>query len=240
MSFLSFIFDRPTRAGFQTMNGTEKVLVEMDASIQESHRRTATVTQNPIEDGSNIADHVKLNPQSLTVKGIFSEVPLSFFNSVVGLLSSSAANAAQSALPGIGGAILGDAAALVTGKLGGLLTGTPRDPIDAVGYLEELWEKREPFTMVTAIKKYEDMVITNLDIPRNAKMGGSLFFTVTLEQIKIAKSAVVQIPAFKVPDAEGASSSAELGKQAGKETSESTENRASLLLQGFQGAGVLQ
>lgn len=56
---------------------TEKVGIggfTMYVSIAESVTKTATVTTNPIESGSNINDHIIKNPISLTIEGEIADV----------------------------------------------------------------------------------------------------------------------------------------------------------------------
>jgi len=69
MSLLKSVFKIPTKAqiGF----------LKLDASLKESHNRTARVTENEIEDGSVISDHVKLDPKTLTMEGVISDTPIS-------------------------------------------------------------------------------------------------------------------------------------------------------------------
>ena len=132
-------------------------------------------------------------------------------------------------MPGGFGTIAAQAAGLGLGSLAGLITGSPRDPADTFKYLEELFNDRQKFTVITKLKRYDDMVIENLDVPRNSTVGGSLEFTISMKRIKIVKSALVIVPAFSTRAA-GAGSKNKLGKQA---TKESESESASLLAQAF-------
>ncbi len=237
MALLSLIFDRPVRTEIETVVGTERVVVPMDATPSMGHERSATVTQNAIEDGSNIADHINLAPERLTMEALITDVPVSTIASLSGLAVSSASQLAGSALSGlgaVGASLASQAAGLLVGSLAGLLTGTPRDPKDAFRFLEQLWEKREPFTVVTSLKRYENMVLTSLSIPRRAQDGKAIRFNLSMERVKITSSAVVTIPSFKVGGNASAQSAVNLGKQAAKETSEETARTSSFLLQGIQ------
>lgn len=60
--------------------------------------------------------------------------------------------------------------------------------IDAFNRLIEIHQKRESITVVTGLKKYANMVITNLDIPRDIRTGQSLTFTIELKEIIIDTS----------------------------------------------------
>ena len=237
MALLGLIFDRPVKASIETIVGVERVSVPMDASISESHERTATISQNEVEDGSNIADHVRLNPERLTMEAIISDTPVTLLASGIGLGIASASQLATSAVGGVAGQLLSEVVGSGLGTLAGLLTGTPRDPADGFRFLEELWRKRTPFTVVTALKRYENMVIQSLGVPRTASIGKSLRFNITFEQIRIVSSSLITIPAFKVGGNASAQSNANLGKQAGKEAGSET---SSVALRAFQSYGFFQ
>lgn len=48
----------------------------VDASISEEHEGEAEATQYPIEDGSNVSDHVRVMPKTWRVSGIISDTPI--------------------------------------------------------------------------------------------------------------------------------------------------------------------
>lgn len=57
--------------------------------------------------------------------------------------------------------------------------------IDAYRELVQLQAKREPFSVVTGIGDYENMVLQNLSVPRTAQDGQSLRFNMRLREILI-------------------------------------------------------
>lgn len=48
----------------------------IDASIREEHQKSSTVTDYPIEKGSNVTQNVIKNPDRVTVSGVVSNTPL--------------------------------------------------------------------------------------------------------------------------------------------------------------------
>ena len=48
----------------------------LDASVEEAHEVTATITKHPIEFGANISDHMIVEPRSFILKGRISNAPL--------------------------------------------------------------------------------------------------------------------------------------------------------------------
>ncbi len=52
------------------------VIIELDASISQSHELGAEVTDHPVEDGVDITDHVRPKPARVTIQGVVSAHPL--------------------------------------------------------------------------------------------------------------------------------------------------------------------
>lgn len=219
MSLLSTVFKIPTKSqiGF----------LKLDASLSETHNRTATITDNEVEDGSIISDHVKLSPKTLSINGMVSDTPVSILG--LGVSTDDVLGAANDFLDGK--------------KAGseGLVKNQTRTPKEAWQYLNELMENRTPFSVVTALQRYENMILTSLSAPRSAQNGKSLVFNAELRQIQIVRSSTTIIPAFKVEGGQAsnsATSKGKLGKQSTKEASAAQTDNSSLLLKGFKKVGV--
>ena len=52
------------------------MIINVDAMIQEKHSFQAQVTEYPVEDGTDISDHVVIKPVQLSVEGIVSNSPI--------------------------------------------------------------------------------------------------------------------------------------------------------------------
>ncbi len=192
-------------------------VLELDAAMSVDHSYGANPSKNPIEKGSDITDHIKLENPTIQVEGIVSEAPLSLlgsaFNVLTGALSTRFTDALGAFGSSIGAAALGSIAGLISNR-------NPNDnqfPIKAFDYLVELRNKRIPFTVVTRLKRYEDMVVTRLSFPQQASNGNSLVFNATFEQIQLVQTQTVIIPETKVKKS-GAASKQNTGKQPQKES----------------------
>lgn len=218
MSVLETVFKIPTKAQIS--------FLKVDASVKETHSRTATITDTEIEDGALVSDHVVLAPESVTLSCIVSDVPVSILG--LGVSVDDALGAAKDFVGGNKGAFEG------------LVKNPRRTPKEAWQYLEQIWKARNPFNVVTALQRYENMVITNLTAPRESSNGKSLMFDIDLRKIRIIKSSNVAIPASKIKGTDkGGASKNDLGKQAGKEASAEQTDNSSLLLKGFKKVGFL-
>ena len=72
--------------------------------------------------------------------------------------------------------------------------GTPSS--DAYRFLEALYESRRAVVVVTGLKRYEQMVLETLTIPREAKDAGALVFTAHFKQIRtvVNKRVTMKLP----------------------------------------------
>lgn len=221
MAVLSTIFKIPQKAQISAM--------KLDASVKESHEFTAEVTENEIEDGSIISDHIRLKNPSITIEGFISDAPVK----ILGLAPST-------------DDFLGAARDFESGDKGafeGLVKAEKKGPKDAWIYLEQLMKARTPFSIVTSLRRYENVVLTKLSAPRSVENGRSLAFSAELKQITIVKTQTVKIPAYKLQKGGAANSGQsknDLGKQATKGASAEQEDNSSLLLKGFKKVGIFQ
>jgi hypothetical protein len=69
------VLDRPERASIFLQNNPLELL-EFDAIISETHQGDAIVTDHPVEEGVDISDHVRRQPESFTCQIIVSNAPI--------------------------------------------------------------------------------------------------------------------------------------------------------------------
>lgn len=159
--------------------------ITLDASVSEEHLSTAELTDNPVEDGAKITDHVQIQPKQLTIEGVVSDFPLGYLE--IGNIMN------------LGRTVMS-------------LFGKSSRSVDAYNKLVKLQEKREPFTVVTGLKRYKNMILTELSVPRTAETGKSLQFRAVLREIRIAKTGSVG-GSFADDIADKAQSLADKGQQ---------------------------
>jgi len=143
----------------QTIGGVVGIVV--DASVAEEHVIENDVTENPVEDGAKITDHVQLKPAKLTIQGVITDYPFGF-------------------------AVISNIQNIVNTV--GNIFGQGSRSIDAFNALLKLRESRQPFTVVTSLKKYDNLVFESLSVPRSAQTGNAIHFTAVLKQIRIVSS----------------------------------------------------
>lgn len=86
----------------------------------------------------------------------------------------------------------------------GLAEGTPLDGSwvkSMADALDALLELRQPMTITTDMRVYENMVMLTLDIPRDPSVGDAIQFTATFEEVRFVQTQTValQVPKTTVP-----------------------------------------
>lgn len=96
-------------------------------------------------------------------------------------------------------------------NINGIVSDTPLNifsafnrSVNAFERLVEVYNRREPVTVITGIKIYTNMVMTNLSVPRNIQSGQSLNFSITLQKIFLDTSVRLTLdannPFTRAPD----------------------------------------
>lgn len=133
----------------------------VDAALSEDHSFDSEVTSFPVERGSNITDHIRQLPVSVTVEGIVSDTPV-----------------------GRAGVVRSGVAAL---QEEGLVESVPFSA-EALDTLLGIRDRGEPVTITTSLRVYENMALEKLSVPRDASTGAALRFTATFVQIRIVEN----------------------------------------------------
>lgn len=144
--------------------------LELDATISEGHEYSNEVTDFPIEEGSDISDHVRRSPERVTLEGFVTNTPVKYFGE-----DSSVRNS----LNEIDGSRVESAFGQLLDIAGYDLPGTTRDAYNGRG--------AKIITLVTGLRSYFNMVLVSLSIPRNAQTGETLRFTAEFKKISQVK-----------------------------------------------------
>jgi hypothetical protein len=60
----------------QTIGGVAGIVI--DATVSEQHTTSCDLTENPVEEGAKITDHVQLKPAELSIEGVITDTPLGY------------------------------------------------------------------------------------------------------------------------------------------------------------------
>jgi hypothetical protein len=150
---------------FKTSFGNEFGNIELDANLEETHEWQAEPTNNPVENGADITDHIIESPDKLTIRGFVTDAPLN----------------------GIMGNIIGFINA-ITGNGGGQRTKAVFD------LLRRLIKEKQPLVVVTKYHIYTGMVLTGISIPRSAAVGEAVEFIAQFQHIRTVSTQLVAVP----------------------------------------------
>lgn len=143
--------------------------VELDASVSEQHTGAVEVTDHPVETGGAISDHARPLPETVTIEGLISNTPM----------------------PEAGAATQERTWAGVNYRSSSEMA--PTNASEGYAALLKLKDAGELITVVTALRTYENMVLTSLTVPRDARTGNGLRFAASLKQVRVANSQTVQV-----------------------------------------------
>lgn len=169
-------------------DGVEQRALEIDAVPRRTHEFTSTVTSHPVESGLKISDTIIFNNKKLTLDGMISNTPIGIFQSLGGLFGAA-----------ISTTNIGAAVGVVAGNTIVSLLQDEGDRVqNALKFLTELYEDGIPFTVVTKLRTYNDVVLTNLQLNETPETSNTLNFTATFEEIKVTFTNFVEVPPEKV------------------------------------------
>lgn len=171
---------------------TKKALI-IDATLRRTHTSKSNPTENPVEQGIKMTDHVDVLPKEFDIEGVISNSPIELTDALLG----NAAGAVGGFIgKKIGSSTVGAVATGAVGTLGGaLLNGFGPGRIQkAYQTLQEIQDKAILLTVTERLRSYENMILTDLTVVRTEKTADSLFFTAHLKEIRIVTNDIVQIP----------------------------------------------
>jgi len=140
--------------------------IVLDASIRETHKAPSKVTENPVEEGAKVTDHVQIDPITLTIEGMISDSPLGL--PVIGNIQNFISTAAS-------------------------FFGKASRSVDAYERFLKLREDREPFDVITGLKRYENMILEDFQVDRDRQKANAIYFIATLKQIRIVASETTDV-----------------------------------------------
>jgi hypothetical protein len=144
-------------------------LIEFDASVSETYTDETEVMGFPVEDGSEISDHIRKLPVSIEINGVISNTPIVFLASVQANLPKSSP-IVQDLKPTL-------------------------DRVET-GYaqLRAFQDAGILVDVVTGLRSYWNMALTSISVSRDANTGNILNSTLTLREVKIAQAMSIDLP----------------------------------------------
>lgn len=146
------------------------VLLTLDADLSQEHEYKNRITSFPVENGLDITDHVRQEPDEIKIEGIVSDSPDP--SNVVNFNGNSDAITAYDALCTIAGR--------------GIVSGESSYPDEYIAptMVDIIGTKNRIFT---------DMICENLTFPFTVQTGDAIHFTATFKKVRIASTSLAVI-----------------------------------------------
>lgn len=133
--------------------------IAVDATLEEIGNDTLQITEHPVQSGANITDHAFYKPAELIMHCGWSNATALFATSVGGNQTFA------------GGSLVRD------------------DYVSSIySQLIALQQSLQPFSVVTTIRLYNNMVITSISLTRDKKTSQALMVTITMRQVIIVNT----------------------------------------------------
>lgn len=165
--------------GSGTREGLAADAIELDTTLTESYAGGATVTDHPVEEGSDITDHVRRNPETVDITGWVSNYPIVFLRSIS---TPGAAVGAQPVLPG---------------------TNRFRRAEAAFEFLRGIKDAGLTVDVITTLRTYENFAITSLTVSRDKDSRNILDLGLSLREVQVAITEQVEAPEVEDPSRKG-------------------------------------
>lgn len=216
----------------------------LDASIREVHTSSSTVTDHPVETGSNIADHIRPDPDALTMEAVISNSPHFLPVDHAGAIAlvekqvqgaQITAGRAVNSVPLAGGAVglVSSFAPIPTGVLGkiglskydtAVVQGFSAEFDRVTECYKELLRIRAEGQLVrilTTLRAYDNMAMTGLEVTREAASGNALQLSLAFKNVRFGETKNEPVPKIPVKPKEKGTET--------KEEKEEDEDDTSLL-----------
>ncbi len=193
----------------------------LDASVLEVHTGSNTVTDHPVELGSNIADHSRPDPDQLQLDARISNaphfMPVDHMGAVVmedHQVKGAQITASQdiSSVPFAGGAVgvVGSLVPLPTNSIGRIGTGRFQTAVvsgfsaefdrvtECYKELTRLRTEAQLVRVLTTLRSYNNMLITQCEPTRTAQTGNTLSFSITFKNVRFGTTKNEPVPKLPV------------------------------------------
>lgn len=139
--------------------------IPLDVRERSGMSLSSQVSDNPVEAGTTVADHVIKDPRRITLEGLVSDSPVGQTRQNVGLQGDD-----EQVSPG-------------------------SRAMSCYQAFNDAWEKSSPLTVINELGVFDDMMIENLEFPREQGRGGNaIWFELTLKQITVVESQSASLP----------------------------------------------
>ncbi len=172
---------------FAPQNGDPAI--DIQATLEEVMTDLVTVTDHPVEFGAQISDHAFNQPVQLIMRCGWSN-SVSSYSKTAASIASLFSNSGSSNFAGLSSLGIGGASPIPVS--GGSMAVS--DYVSNVySQLLALQQSLTPFSVVTSIRQYTNMMMTTLSVTRDHKTSQALMVTAQMRQVIIVNTVSVTL-----------------------------------------------
>lgn len=161
MDILGILFDQKKSTNYLS---TETMSFDFNVVDSVVHEFKSDITTNPVEDGIDVTDNIRIMPYKVSMSGMISNNH-------------------------IDETIYSNVSSFITGK-----KKTKLPLADYFDALLMIFEEKNVVTVYTKEKVYKDMAIESIDVPKDRSTGDALFFKISFVQIRKVSTQSVKVP----------------------------------------------
>jgi hypothetical protein len=165
MALTELIFGAPKKVEIGAAPPFRLGSVQLDCSVEEVHSDEAEITEHPVEEGSDISDHIRKLPTSLEITGMITNTPIVFL-----------------------------ASAFAKSPVQGSLIPSQDRVSDGYDFLQQLMDQGALLTVATSLRDYENMAMQFLTVRRNKDTGQALDCTIGFREVLKARALSIDLP----------------------------------------------
>lgn len=234
-------------------DGGAVVFIRLDVVTTASHEAVVTITEHPVEEGSNIVDHARPEPDRVSIEGYVSNKPLMQNPDVEKIMEFSTFELDLPAKQG--GAPIFTPGGLTQAAVGavGSFFNEPQHAataLRAIGdapnrarvifdLLTEAKDKGKICRVETRMREYDNLLIERIAVPQTTADGNGATMQIDFRRIRIVKAKLVDAPmpaeVRGAPAVSKGSKSSELDKK-DREKAEKSKTAAAALFDGGRDA----
>jgi len=158
--------------------------LQFDATLRETHKYIAEITDFPVEEGFDINDNIRKLPERYEMEGIVTNSPISGLTGFVVDVVKGTTNVSE-----VFSNLRVDKQTRVEVAQNRLLALAGRKIKGQDNDVPKI------FSIITGLRVYNDMAIETLEFPRDGKTGEALRANITFKKIVKTKTETIAIPA---------------------------------------------
>jgi hypothetical protein len=171
-----------------SMDGLD--VIRFDVITQETHTLKNAITENPVESGGNVTDHVRAELDTITLEVFVSNQPIDPQD--------------RFSVDGVSGSV-SPVFVGVDKTVNVLVFDQMIDNVsETFSRLRRLRDNATLMHVVTKVWDYTDMVIQEVGVPRTASEGDGAKMTISFKQLRLVSSKLVPAPIVTEPRAKKA------------------------------------